>query len=412
MESVLRRLGDRASPYLTADRIRAAGILLFVSLWGFYAYAVSNPGLRDRFDNLKGADFVLWYTLGDFGRTGDLADLYRGPQFLEERQFALVPESKGDYFVCLYPPQMTALFAPLAGLPYLHALLFWSVIGVAAYTTCIYEAYRTCPGLWPFAGIVAVCAAAYPPFFEQIAHGQCAIVSLAFVTVAYLALHRGWPIIAGVAIGALSFKPTLAATGVIVFVLAGEWRILFGVILGAGLQYGAATFVYGFDVMTAYMRALIELGEAVQQQTPRPFNVHCLRAFWSLLIPEPRIARGLYIASAVGLLFLAWRAWRRNGDVGVRFAAVLLATVLVSPHLYVYDLLILAPALLVLADRAIRLERPPAPGTYVALCYALPLFGPLAILTHVQLSVPAFVATLYLVGRQATAGERSAAPRG
>jgi hypothetical protein len=119
-----------------------------------------------------------------------------------------------------------------------------------------------------------------------------------------------------------------------------------------------------------------------------------------MLVPEPSVARALYLVSAAGVLFLAWRAWRRNSDAGLKIAAVLLTTVLISPHLYVYDLLILAPALLVLADRALRFDPPPVPGLYVMLCYALPLLGPLADVTHVQLSVPAFVATLWLISRK------------
>jgi hypothetical protein len=381
-------------PWLTRDRIHTAALLLLISLWGAYIYDQTNPGLRDRFGNLKGADFVLWYTLGDFGRHGDVADLYRGPQFLEERQFALVPESAADYFICLYPPQITVIFAPLAGVPYLQAFAVWSALGALVYAACMVAVGRTCPRLSPFVGTVALCAAAYPGFFEQIAHGQCAIVSLVCVTGFYLALNTGRPIIAGFAIGLLAFKPTLAATAVVVFVLAGEWRLLLGVALGAGLQYGAATLAYGPDVMASYARALVQLGEAVQQQTPRLYNMHCLRAFWTILIPWPAIARVLNLASATGVLFLAWRAWRRNADPGLRFAAVMLATVLISPHLYVYDLLILAPALMVLADRG-RI-----PGFIVAMCYALPLLGPLADLTHVQLSVPVFVTTLYLLGRR------------
>jgi hypothetical protein len=373
---------------MTIDRIRAAALMLALGLWGVYAYAISNAGLRGRFGNLKGADFVLWYTLGDFGRDGDVSDLYRGPEKLEQRQFELVPESKGDFFVCLYPPQMTALFAPLSRLSYAHALLIWSAIGIVGYAACVWAVWRTCPKLLPHAGTVALCGVSYPGFFEQIAHGQCAIVSLFCVTAAYLALNSGRPILAGMAIGALTFKPTLAATAVVVFLLAGEWRLLAGVAIGAGVQYGAATLAYGPDVMLAYLRALRELGEAVQQQTPRPFNMHCLRIFWWFLIPDERVGRVLYYASALGALLLAWRAWRRNADLGLRFAAVLLATVLVSPHLYVYDLLILAPALMVLADRRA------VPGWLITLCYALPLLGPTAQFTHLQLSVPAFVTTL------------------
>jgi hypothetical protein len=392
-DSALWRLGDAAGRYLTTDRVRAAALLLLVATWGVYGYIVSNPGLRDRAGNLKGADFVLWYTFADFGRHGDVADLYRGPEYLERRQFALVPESEGDYFICLYPPQMTALFAPLAGLPYVQALLIWSAITLLVYALCMIAVGRTCRNLWPAAGIVALCAAAYPGFFEQIAHGQCAIVSFACVTGAYLALTAGRPMLAGCAIGVLAFKPTLAATAVAVFVLAGEWRLLAGVVVGAGLQYGTAALVYGPDVLAAWFRAMMQLGDAVQRETPRLFNMHCLRAFWSLLVPEPTVARILYLASALGVLLLAWRAWRRNTDVGVKFAAVLLATVLISPHLYVYDLLILAPALLVLADRRA------VPGLFILLCYALPLLGPLAAVTHVQLSVPTFAVTLWLLSR-------------
>jgi hypothetical protein len=383
--------------WLTIDRIRSTALLLLITLWGVYDFGLSNPGLRDRFGNLKGADFVLWYTLGDFGRHGDAADLYRGPGYLEERQFALVPESAGDYFICLYPPQMTALFAPFVALPYLQAFALWSAIGALVYAGCLFAVGRTCPRLSPVAGTVAICAAAYPGFFEQMAHGQCAIVSLACVTGFYLALNAGRPIIAGMAIGLLAFKPTLAATVVAVFILAGEWQLLLGVALGAGAQYGAATLAYGPDVMTGYVRALVQLGEAVQQRTPRLYNMHCLRAFWTMLVPQATVARVLYLASAAGVLSLAWRAWRRQSDPGLRFAAVMLATVLVSPHLYVYDLLILAPALMVLADRG------RVPGIVVAMCYALPLVGPSANFTSVQLSVPVFAATLYLVSREAPA---------
>jgi alpha-1,2-mannosyltransferase len=399
LESALRRFGHAASPYLTAERIHAAAVLLLIGHVGVYIYAASNNGLRDRFGNLKGADFVLWYTLGDFGRSGDVADLYHGPEALEARQFALVPESEGDYFVCLYPPQMTALFAPLAGLSYLAAFLLWSAIGGLMYAACVTAIARTCPGLQAFTSTVVVGAAAYPAFFEQLAHGQCAIVSLTCVTVAYLALHAGRPVLAGVAIGALAFKPTLVATAIAVFMLAGEWRLLCGVALGAGVQYGIATLVYGPAVMAAWIRALIELGEAVQQQTPNPFNMHCLRSFWWLLVPNSALARGLYLTSAGCVVFIAWQAWRRTTDVGVKFAALLLATVLVSPHLYFYDLLILTPALMVLADRALASTDPPTPGFYILLCYALPLLGPLATVTGVQLSVLAFVVTLWLISR-------------
>jgi hypothetical protein len=66
----------------------------------------------------------------------------------------------------------------------------------------------------------------------------------------------------------------------------------------------------------------------------------------------------------------------------------------------VYDLVILAPALLLLADWLVaqpvgRLTQRFGPLLYLA--YLLPLAGPLARWTHVQLSVVAMVGIVYLI---------------
>jgi hypothetical protein len=72
-----------------------------------------------------------------------------------------------------------------------------------------------------------------------------------------------------------------------------------------------------------------------------------------------------------------------------------LAAVLVTPHLTVYDLVILAPALLLLGDWALANPQYPAsPGAraLLYLSYALPLLGAVTQITQVQLSVVAFAA--------------------
>jgi hypothetical protein len=77
------------------------------------------------------------------------------------------------------------------------------------------------------------------------------------------------------------------------------------------------------------------------------------------------------------------------------------ATVLVAPHLTVYDLVILAPVFLLLADWMMALPVGRSPrwlGTLLYLVYALPLIGiPVALWTHVQLSVIAMSATLVVL---------------
>jgi hypothetical protein len=79
-----------------------------------------------------------------------------------------------------------------------------------------------------------------------------------------------------------------------------------------------------------------------------------------------------------------------------------LATVLVSPHLTVYDLVILAPALLLVADWLVGqpvngLRRRFVMAMY--LVYLLPMVGILARWSHVQLSVIAMSFFLWLLWR-------------
>jgi hypothetical protein len=92
---------------------------------------------------------------------------------------------------------------------------------------------------------------------------------------------------------------------------------------------------------------------------------------------------------------------------------LLLATVLVAPHLTVYDLVLLAPALLWISDWLIANRSHPAThrlGWLVYASYVLPLFGPLAKFTHVQLSVLAFAGLTAAVVTAASTRERRAMP--
>ncbi len=109
---------------------------------------------------------------------------------------------------------------------------------------------------------------------------------------------------------------------------------------------------------------------------------------------------------------LAALVWRSSAPLALRFSALVLAAVLVNPHLFVYDLLVLAPVLLLLADwtmtQAPHLPAPALP-LLLYLTFVLPLFGPLSRWTHVQLSVPVFVLLLWtLWGLSATQSHKLA----
>src|SRR6267154_5006752 len=98
-----------ASPFLTAKRLRAHGTILALSLWSIYVWNMATPGLLDRAGNLKGTDFLHFYTLGTLALAHRGADLYNLPaqsMLVAQR----VPEAAGIIYLPLYPPQVSLFF--------------------------------------------------------------------------------------------------------------------------------------------------------------------------------------------------------------------------------------------------------------------------------------------------------------
>ena len=123
-----------------------------------------------------------------------------------------------------------------------------------------------------------------------------------------------------------------------------------------------------------------------------------------MLLPWPRLDLALYIVSALLTLALAVRCWQSTLFLPLRYSALLLATVLVAPHLTVYDLVVLAPAFLLLSDWIVgqydvQPDRAHTPHLKLLLylAFILPLLGPLARWTHLQLTVPVMLAILYVI---------------
>jgi hypothetical protein len=87
------------------------------------------------------------------------------------------------------------------------------------------------------------------------------------------------------------------------------------------------------------------------------------------------VAFGLYVLSALVILAALVRAWPSRLPLELRFSALLLASVLVAPHLTVYDLVILAPAFLLLGNWATGQDSGRAAQAVPALLYlSYPLF--------------------------------------
>lgn len=397
--------------WLTAKRLRAHGILLAVALWSIYLWGLATPGLRDRWGNLKGTDFLHFYTLGLLAtqhRGADLYDMNVQSALAAER----VPQAAGLRYLPLYPPQVSLLFAPLAHFSYGWALVLWWAFSATVYGVCCYCVWRVCLRLGGHGGLVAIGAIAFPAFFHLIAWGQTSALALACFTALFFLLRSGREFLAGLALGCLIFKPQLGLAAAVVFIAAGAWKTVAGAALAAAAQLGLGVLYYGAEPLKRWVHVLGNVRAVLPLLEPRPYQTHSLRTFWNMLVPREDLAFWLYLASAAAVLGLTIGCWRRVSatPLGLRYSSLLLATVLVAPHLTVYDLVILAPAFLLIAEWLIDQPATAAAGWLGTLLYAaymLPLLGPLARWTHVQLSVVAMAGMVWLIWRSRGAGQEA-----
>jgi hypothetical protein len=406
-----------AHSFLTPPRIRLQAAVLAVALWVGYFAILVTPGMRDRFGQLKGADFLHAYILGTIAldHHGDALYDAKAQRAIGEQR---VPDSNGDYFLPVYGPQYSLLWMPFAALPYPWAAALWECLSALVYAACCYAIWRTCPNLRPHGVTVPLAAAAFPGFFSLITFGQNSSLALAAFTLAYFALRSRRYLLAGFSLGLLAYKPQLAIVPACLLVtiffrpaadshVEGDAGRLAGVgttrlailklILGATLsvlaQFAIAWIWYGSAPFIAYAHVLTHLTSMTKILEPRIYLMHSFRAFWDLLLPWTTASFTLYLLTAIPTIFLAISCWRRPAPLEHRFAVMLLATVLVAPHLTVYDLVILAPAFLWISDwLATHASRRIAWLLYLA--FLLPFAGPLARSTHLQVSVISMAALL------------------
>jgi alpha-1,2-mannosyltransferase len=391
--------------WLTPRRLRAQAIVLAVCLWGVCVVDYTTPGIFDRAGNIKFQDFLQFPISARLIVEGRVADLYND-RVLAEGIRAITGRDTNVRLQYFYGPQVALPFVPLVRLPFLAQAALWATLSLLAYFACSYLVWKKCSALKPHAVLIAFAAIAYPPLFHFFVRGQLSVAVLISFALAYFAFHarRDW--LAGIALGFLVFKPQFLVAIPLVLLFARGWKSFAGLAISASAQMALTYVHFGPAVMRAYFTVLLHSAghPGATELSLSAIQMHSLRSFWELLVPWPPVVSALYMVSSITVIVAAASVWRSASPLSLRFSALVFAAVLVNPHLYIYDLIALVPALLLLADWALTDPYPSSSALLLLLylAFILPALGPLSRWTHLQLSVPAFAAILWLVYRSAT----------
>jgi hypothetical protein len=362
---------------------------LFV--WSAYAVDISPPGRLDRSGHIKGHDFVHDYVLGQIALERLPGELYDF-EAQAARTDRIVPDYE-DRYLPVHGPQLSMLFGPFALLPYLSALTLWLVFSAGSYLLCCYLCWKRCPALRQYRWASFVLVVGYPAFYLLIAFGATSALALLSVTAAYLSLKTGRRWLAGLAFGMLFYKPQLGILLPFVFLYGREWRMVSGAAVAVVLQLTAGWWYYGAEALRNYASVVMSLGKVAGDLEPYPLQMQSLRSFFSVLLPWPEWALGLYLLTAAVFVAIAAISWKTIAPLELRFAILLFCLLLVNPHVNAYDLVLTAPAFILAAGWALELgERRPLFWTLLYLSFYLPAMTFIVEFTHLQVSVLAVAA--------------------
>lgn len=377
------------------DAARVGGYLRVVALVQAAALvwllATSSGGV-DRNGFLIGTDFLSFWTSGKMLVAGALP-YDAAAHVAEQRRFF----AQDGYVAFFYPPPFLLACFPLGLLPYFPALTAWLAVTGAAFLAAVrvwQRAFLPARPLW-------LLAAAFPPFWVTITHGQTSFLAAALVGAGALLVGRR-PWLAGCLIGLAIFKPQYGLLIPVVLLASGQWRTILGAAASVLALALASTVAFGPQAWLDWYGVTAQASNTITNNAVGYGKMVSVTAAAMLLGAPAAVASALQLLVSLAVAgALAVAGWRRDYSPALA-AAMLAGTPLVTPFVLDYDLTLMAFPLLWLASR----QHLPWERIVIALAFAAPLFArPVALNLGVPVLVPVLAVLFILLLRRALADQ-------
>lgn len=368
----------RHGDWLTPQRLRGyPAVFLVLWLVGAALWVGFSDGAMDALGRPLGSDFMGFWATAQVLLAGNGPAAY-DEAALTAAQVAAAGTTDVPHYTMLYPPPGLLLILPLGLLPYLASLALWLAGTMAAYLVVLWAAWRH--------PLVPYLALAAPAVFVTVSHGQNAFLSGALLGGALLALPKR-PVLAGVLIGLLAYKPHLALVLPLALAAGGHWRAIAAAATTVASLSLAATLAFGWAIWPAFVARAAFAREVLEQGYVPFFKMQSLYTALRLLGVDSNPA---FVAHWVlaGLVILSLMAlWRWSGDHRLKTAGLMSAALLATPFVLDYDLALLGLPIVLLARDGTERGFLPWEKTVLAAAWALPLFArPIGQLTHLGIA--------------------------
>jgi hypothetical protein len=387
------------------ERVLRAYPLMLVA--GFVAailfIGLTAHGVNDYAGRPLGTDFSNIYTAGQAALKGNAASVFdiKTQWHNEQALFGATTPVYGWH----YPPFFLLVAAPLALLPYQAALIVWQLATLILYLWALKALLRkSAVPQWADGQAWLPLALGFTAVFVNLTHGHNGFLTAALFAGGLANLNTR-PLVAGLLFGLLAYKPQFGMLIPLALSAGQYWRSFAAAAITILFLASAVTLWCGPSIWPAFLAGSHFTRTVILEQGATGFEK--IQTFFS----QVRLLGGpvalAYAAQGIAFLFSAamvWWAWRKPLLFGARGAILCLATLFATPYALDYDLMLLAPALaLIAAEGKVRGFRP-YELSLLTLLWLMPFAARnLAAASHLLLAPFAILALLVMTGRRTEA---------
>ena len=379
----------KTGDWLTAERARTYSlILLAVTVIAIIGWIALSDGLIDRNGKPLGTDFSDPYAAGTLALAGHAADAYV-PALQHRAEVAVFGGREVPFFGWHYPPFFFGIAVIVASLPYAWGLLLWLSASLAGYLAVLHA-------ILPRRKTLLI-ALAFPAVFVNIGHGQNGFLTAALLGGALAIMDRR-PLLSGVLIGLLAYKPQFGVMIPLALISGQRWQVIIGAIATIIALIALTTATLGLGIWHAFFDSMAFTRNVVLEQGATGWEkIQSIFAAVSAWGASVHIAYACQIALATALAVSIVWLWRSTAAFDLKASALATASLLATPYVLDYDLVVLAISIAFLAWHGIAHGFRDYEITIMAAAWAVPLFSrSIAFATGVPLGLIVML-SLYIV---------------
>jgi hypothetical protein len=348
-EKRLSEQTDAAQPFAAARAIRLLSLTLalgyLIVLGGTY---LKGDFLIDRQGRPIANDFVNVVAAGRLALEGNAATAYDWPLH-KQAEIRVIGHDFDDYYGWHYPPTFLFVAAALATLPYLAAAIVWLALTLAAYMAAMIGILGHALG----ARTSALVALGFPAALWNVTAGQNGFLTAALIG-GTLGLLERRPVLAGICLGLLTYKPQFGLLFPIVLIADRRWLTI---VIAAAVAITLAALswlIFGNTTWTAFVHWMPITSHIVLGEGHADFGrLQSVFGFIRSRDGSEPLAWTVQAAFSVALAGgMAW-LWRSRVPYDLKAAAAAAGALLATPYLYMYDLVTLAVAVAFLVRYAL-----------------------------------------------------------